>query len=634
MSILAYLILTVVLLGIGTLIASILPTNGARIGLGVVLYLALIVDATWFIAPLTEWSPFLMDMVWLVAFALAVIGAAAAALYYQKASPNQPAWRWPSRRDITFLLLVIALFGAMIWVMPVPLDTDAQGFGYLALTLRDGKDFTSLAPWHPEIDYLYSPGYISLIAHLSARFDPGIHTLQLVFSALTAALFVWLAYDLGNELEGPRLGRGMMLASVIGLGLFTAFMDSHYTALLALDFSLAFILFVMRFLKRWRWSDALLASICLAAVPLTQPDTTIALIIGYVPWLLAIWLSRTRPSFRAWMVLAAVIPLVALGIIAPWLIEISNLLGSDIESPFSVDLDHWKTLVLMHGGLITLVALIGVFVGLWRRTPEQWFMIVWLIGIVEFSTLGLLEKTFPDLVGPLLKYDYPFSLAWHGPIIPYTVLGGTALVWLADRLGAERVDRWIRRLAWPAMGMIAAVLVAGVAFFDQLLDFSKDYLHIYGAFSSSSDVDTMLWLRDNTPGDVRILNHPGPHEGDWVPVIAERNTVYFRPQPFFRDTHFVDAEQTALRDFWQNPTDPTQAALLDAYDIQYVLVPQVFGDAARFEDMLRWHDPIAEAASYPADQIGSAPYLRLVYEKDGAQVYEVIPPGQRVESSP
>jgi hypothetical protein len=29
------------------------------------------------------------------------------------------------------------------------------------------------------------------------------------------------------------------------------------------------------------------------------------------------------------------------------------------------------------------------------------------------------------------------------------------------------------------------------------------------------------------------LNFPGPQEGDWVPVIAERKSIYYRPQPFF-----------------------------------------------------------------------------------------------------
>ena len=499
MAVIAYLVLMAFLLGVGTLVASILPTRGARIGLGAVVFLALIVDGTWIAAPIIGWSPALMDAVWIGVFALIGLGAAMTASYY-RGTVGQPVWTWPSGRDGLFLLVVIALFGAAVLVLPVPLDTDAQGFGYLALTLREGEDYTTLAPWHPETDYLYSPGYIGLIAHLSTRFDLGIHTLELIFSAATAILFVWTAYDLGSELGGPRVGRALMLAAVIGTGLVTAFLDSHFTALLALLFSLGFITFVMRFLNTWRWSSVLFAAICLAAVPLSQPDTTLALIIGYAPWLIVVWLSKPRPAFRTWLVIAFVIPLVALGIAAPWLISLRDLLGSNIESPFQVDSDHWRTMLLMHGGIVVVLAGLGVLIGLRRPHPAYWLALIWLVGIVEFSTLGLLEEMFPDVAEPLLKYDYPFSLAWHGPIIPYTILGGLALVWLANRLGGPRFDRWVGRLAIPFCLLALAGLVAGFVYFDDLLAESKDRVDFYGAFSSArrrrrDDLDTRSHAR-------------------------------------------------------------------------------------------------------------------------------------------
>jgi hypothetical protein len=622
MAVVAYLVLLILLLGVGTLVASILPTRGARIGLGAVVFLALIVDVTWLIAPLVGWSPALADAVWIGVFALVGLGAAMIASYY-RGTVGKPAWTWPGVRDILFMIVLIALFGAVVMVLPVPLDTDAQGFGYLALTLRDGKDYTTLAPWHREISYLYSPGYIGLIAHLSARFDPGIQTLELIFSAVAAVLFVWTAYDLGNEIEGPRTGRGLMLAAVIGTGLITAFMDSHFTALLALLFSLGFITFVIRFLNTWRWSSVLFAAICLASVPLSQPDITLALIIGYAPWLIVIWLSKPRPRFSAWVVLAAVIPLVALGIVLPWLISIRDLLGSDIESPFRVESEHWRTMVLTQGGVIVVLAAVGLLVGLRKRHPAYWLAVIWLVGIIEFSTLGLLEKTFPDVMEPLLKYDYPFSLAWHGPIIPYIILGGLALAWLADWL---RLDRLIRRLAIPVLLLALVGVFASVIFFSDLLAASKDYGDFYGTFSSAADVDAMTWLRDNTPEDVRVLNHPGPHEGDWAPVISERDTIYFRLQPFFQHTEDAAAEQEAFRAFWTDPADPALADMLRAAGVRYVLVPQVFGNPASFEDMIRWRRPLPEAQAYLENPVSKAPYLGLVYDKNGARVYEVIAP--------
>ncbi|GAB4413040.1 MAG: hypothetical protein Kow00106_07800 [Anaerolineae bacterium] len=40
--------------------------------------------------------------------------------------------------------------------------------------------------------------------------------------------------------------------------------------------------------------------------------------------------------------------------------------------------------------------------------------------------------------------------------------------------------------------------------------------------------------------------------------------------------------------------------------------------------MVRWRRPLDEAASYAAGAVSDAPYLRLVYDRDGAQVYEVL----------
>lgn len=628
MIMLAYLLLMGIVLGIGLLLASILPSRGARIGLGGALGLALVVDSTWIAAPLIGWSARLGDLVWIGVVLFAALAGWSAALSAE-GRPDAPTWKWLSWRDLLFLGMVIALVGAVLLVLPVPLDTDAQGFGYLALTLRDGGDYMTLAPWHPEIEYLYSPAFPGLVAHLSARFDLGIHHIQLILGGLSVVLFVWLAYDLGCEVDDRRGGRAYMLAAVLSVGAITAFMDSHFTAMLALIFGLAFLVFVIRFLRTGRWSNALAAAICLAAVPLSQPDTTIAFIIGYGPWLILIWLSRPRPPFVVWLGLAAVIPLVALGLLAPWLISLEELLGSGIESPFVVDSAHWRTMIGMHGGLIVLLALPGLIIGLRRRRPIDLWMIIWLVAIVEFSTLGLLEKALPDMMAPLLKYDYPFSLAWHGPIIPYMVLGGTALLWFADRWGGERLDRWIGRLVPVLVVLAVGGGAAGVWKVDSILDVSKDYVDFYGAFSSQADVEAMTWLRDFAPEDALILNHPGPHEGDWVPVISERNTVYFRPQPFFRGTGEAEALQESLRAFWRDPADPENYDLLAAAGVRYVIVPQIFGDPASFDSMMRWRRPVPESESYLQTPVSEAPYLALIFERDGAQVYEVVGPREQ-----
>jgi hypothetical protein len=247
-------------------------------------------------------------------------------------------------------------------------------------------------------------------------------------------------------------------------------------------------------------------------------------------------------------------------------------------------------------------------------------MVGWLLALVEFSSLGFLERAAPALMRPLLRFDYPFSLAWHGPILPYLVLGTAAVLWLAAR---PRV----------------AAAVATAALLGTALAGSAAVPRPYGAFASANDVAALRWLRAHAaPGD-RILNYPGDYEGGrdweahWVPVLAERDSVYFRMQPFFQaaaaggagGVERARAEQQAMLAFWRDPADPAHAGRLRAARIAYVVVPEVVGDPASLARAWRWQPPalLPGARSTPRD----AAYLRLVFRAGGAEVHAVTDDG-------
>lgn len=68
--------------------------------------------------------------------------------------------------------------------------------------------------------------------------------------------------------------------------------------------------------------------------------------------------------------------------------------------------------------------------------------------------------------------------------------------------------------------------------------------------------------------------------------------------------------------------------------MDYVLLPQVFGEPDAFDDMLRWRPPLPEAASYLTRPLSEASYLRLVHEVDGARIYQVVPQAAVDATSP
>jgi hypothetical protein len=183
-----------------------------------------------------------------------------------------------------------------------------------------------------------------------------------------------------------------------------------------------------------------------------------------------------------------------------------------------------------------------------------------------------------------------------------------------------------------AYALIGVGVILALALFvlsPQLLEFSKGRVGFFGAFASHADVRAMEWLKRNTPEEVRVLNFPGTafdnsHESDWVPVISERDSVYYRWQPFFRGNEASLAEQDALRAFWLDPADPAQADLLREYGIDYVIVPQIVGNRDSFASAWRWNEPFAWAFEMQTS-VSDATYLEQVYEDDGAAVYLVAP---------
>ena len=614
-----------VVIGAGAMLAPAWPTSQPRIGLLAALSLGLVVGGAVFWAMLFGWNTLVVDY---LLFALVTSIFLFGTLSYGQKRAEQRGEEladadqgWPGPRDLLLFGVAALVFVIPALLLPVPLDTDAQGFGYLALMARLGGGFDTLAPFQPEITYLYAPGFSALTAYLSGQLGQGLHSVQIAVGAVLSLILVLLAYDFGAEFQDKRLGRAMAVAMLAGLGLFTAFMDSHYTTLLALVFAFACLTFALRYLRHRMLADAIAAGLMLGATVLSHPDTTIILALGYVPWLLTMWLGKPRPTVQQWLVMVIGIPLVALLGIAPWLMEARDLLGTDIVSPFARDPNHWQVMILYHGIWTAPVAIVGAVVGLRQRDQAAILAVGWLLLVLDFSTTGVLESLFGGLLAPVLRYDYPFSIAWHGPIIPYTILGGMGLLRLWDRLAARRFGAAIHRYAPAALAAVIVVLLAMLLLNRQLLALSKDRVGFYGAFSSHDDVQAMEWLKANTPTDARVLNHPGPHEADWVPVISERDTVYYRPQPFFQGDEASLTEQARLLAFWENPADPANEALLVEAGVDYVIVPQIVTNPESIVDMFRWRPPFTENLQMQSS-IADAPYLELLFDANGAQVYQ------------
>ena len=626
-------ILGSVLLGAGALLAPALPGRQVRIGLGAALALAVVLCGATGWTMLFGWDTLIIDYLLFALVTVVLLGGTLGRGQLRNKRQATGATDagtvavagWPGALELAFFALAALLFAIPALILPVPLDTDAQGFGYLALMTRLSGSLDTLAPFHAEVSYLYAPGFTLLVAWLSSQLGQPVHQVQFALAAVAGLLNLWLAHDLGSELGGRRLGRAVALAMTGGLALFLAYMDSHFTTLLALVFAQGFLLCVLRFQRSGRRADLVSAALLLAAVVLSHPDTTIILALGYGPWLVTMWSGQPRPTLRRWLLLLVGVPLLALLIISPWLLRSLSLLGGEIISPFARDPGHALVMLGFHGLWSWPLALIGARAGLRRRDQATLLALGWLLYSADFAFLGITERIAPWL--PLFRYDYPFSVAWHGPIIPLALLAGQGLLRLWQWLAPRWPERQWRRAAW-ALLISGFMLAAGALVLQpQLLALSKQRLGFHGAFASHADVAAMTWLRENTPTSARVLNFPGSTfknswEGDWAAVISERDSVYYRWQPFFHGDADSLAEQDRLRNFWLDPARPEHAQLLAEAGIDYVLVPQIVAAPESFAQAWRWHEP--DAWSLPmASTVAEAAWLTLVFEQNGAQVYAV-----------
>jgi hypothetical protein len=586
-----------------------------------------------------------------IAIALAVVLALAGWIIRSSRHANPPE---RGDRPAAGTLWVLAASGIALLLpllfLPVPMDTDAQGFGYLSVTIRQGGSLTTLSPWHPEVGYLYSPGALLTFAALSdmipslpmsAVMMGAAHTMALLFILLSHGLGVELAQHSGGSARSTRTGVDRQRATRWGLisvgvsslsfGLWTALLDAHYTAIFGLVFALSFVLSTLRFIRLGDRLDAATAALFLAACWMTHVDTAIALTAGLGAMLLVWPLAGDRPDGGRWLTLAFIVPATAAAVMSPWLVHISALIGSGIRSPFRASLSNWRPLLLYQGILWPVLAAVGVW--LYRRR-HLWALSMggWLVMVAVLSLIDIRSGPLGASLDQLLRFSYPFGIAWHGPIVPMIALSTAILAHASSRISTAALLMAASRLAAAAILLLIGLLLAH----RPLLGWTKGKASIYGSFSTSNDVRAMVWIRANAPEDARILNYPGDYpagrdwEAAWAAVVTERDSIYFRWQPFFlvdgqvpTDRAQIGREQRELLAFWRDPLDPASGDLLRDAGIGFVLIPELVSDPGAWTSAWRWRRPdVLPSVAAPGQ---AAPFLDLVFQAGGAQVLRVRP---------
>jgi uncharacterized membrane protein YiaA len=580
-----------VILGAGAMLSPAWPTAQPRVGLAATLALALVVGGTIFYASLFAWETLVIDY---LMFALLTgiflggtlsVGQTRAEAHGEELLDEDQGW--PGPQDLSVLAMMAVIITLPVMLLQVPLGNDAQPYSYMALAMQQGETLNTLAPFQPEIDYLYAPGFNALTAYLGNQLNASLPTVQFSVATVLAFLNVWLAYDFGGEMRDKRLGRAMGLAMFAGLGLLGMLVSGQFTALMGLAFAQAFFIYALRYTRHGFTIDLIAAGLMMGATLIAHAGSFIVLLLGFVAWLISLWMAQPIVDRQRWIISIIVIPLVAAIATAPWTLDNWDLLTAGLSSPFGRDIDH-ITVLATHNGLWLLpVALLGAWISWQQRERVGIFCTIWLVLIFDFAVTGGVASLFPFIT----RYLDPRDLAWHGPVIPLALLGGIALLWAWDTLIAPRITyRMTYQHTYAISGVGVAIGLGMMALNPALADILPG-----DTTASPADIRAMDWIRENSDPTVRVLNYP---EGNlWAIGITERPTVYVPQLPYARQSA-QNAPADALMAFWDDPAAPINADLLAEYEITMVFVPE----------------------QWPHRAIAQATYLTLIYD-DGAQVY-------------
>ncbi len=551
MSLFVFFILAAVLLGAGAMLSPAWRSAQPRVALAATLCLGLIVGGAVFYAEAFNWDTLVVDYLLFALLSGVVLGGTLSTAQARAEARGERLddrdQGWPGPGDLTFFAFAALLLLIPLLHLAAPLGEAGQIIGFHSLAARDGGSFNSLAPFHLHEPVIVSPGFHALAAYLSAQLEQPIPLIHFSATAVVALLFIWLAYDFGAEVGDKRLGRALAASTLLGLGVYRSYLNGHFAELLALLFMTASMLYALRLLRKFSLADLVAAGLMMGAVVYTSLSLTLLTLLGWVALLVATWTQRrlTVAAASRWA-LTIGLPAVALLGIAPWLVNNLTHIWPISPSPFSANLGNIFRIIRDQGIGISILAFWGMIValrGFANLRVVSLTMLIWLLLVIEFATIGVIGKLLP----PLGELTNAPNLARHGPILPFAWFGGLALLDIWDERLLARFKGRLRKSTYPMIAFAAALLIGVAIAFEPLLN----SLGFPPARLSPDEVAAMNWLRENSPADAVVSAADG---GAWLPLFAERRSTHFRAIRYFE---------------W----DAVASSEASDYEVDYVYVP-------------------------------------------------------------
>jgi hypothetical protein len=415
-----------------------------------------------------------------------------------------------SSRTERFGLLAAVAVGIVVRLVPIISAQSVVGDGGFILAMVDDiRDAGLRLPAESSynllgVPFVYPPAALVLAAAIGEITGASsldlLRWMPLALSVGCLVAFAWLAH------------RALPPVAAIGATFAYGLMPSAYGWLVAgggltrgmgLLFAILAVGLVARRCDEPRLRTAVATGVLLGTSALSHPQ---AAIVGVVACIVLSWRTPMRP----WLAQLGIAAVIAMIVVAPWLIWVGTTNGLDSVVAASNRLDPAVRVIRMINlrfsaapfmDVVGVVGVVGLAASLWKR---------------EFRLPILLLATY--LAGP---GGGEFLAA-----VPWALLAGVGLATLVE-VGATSVSGASPRMARTiALGLAAGALFLGlIGSVGSVVDPSSK-LHPL----TDDQVTAMRWLAANTPEGATVLVPTDEVWGydeisEWLPAFAHRHSI-------------------------------------------------------------------------------------------------------------
>jgi hypothetical protein len=540
-------------------------------------------------------------------------------------------WITQSALIIVFLITLTVRF-SMVRDMAAPAWVDSVHHAMITnLIVENGGFPDSYAPFLDIGTANYHPGFHSNVAVFQWLTEIEIHSAILLLGQVLSALSVFSVYLLAKTLTKSRFAG---IFAGLAAGLLTP-MPAYYTSwgrytqlagLLILPVAFSLFIMIPKEISKFNgaaWYSfkqkrgiilATVTSVAFAGLFLTHYRVMAFLICLLVAYMFsyqikAAFKKKTRSSLNIFLAGILMVGIFAILLTLPWWPNtISTLFIPRLSIPASTPKFFsdfsWEYLTTALGTPTMLLAGLGALIGLIQRKAFVITTLIWVLLMFFIANLGPL-----GLPGSQFVNNSSVTIMLFMPI---SVLAGYFIAWLISIGESRLINPW-RYAFWAIVGFAGIFLsILGAKSIMPILNLDTMLFR-------NADYPALIWVEENTPVEETILINPfswgygmyaGRDGGYWITPLAYRKSI---PPPvlygFSRELSYqvnqISKNVISLSDdinklhtyLWEN-------------DIRYVYIG-VRGGALSPRDMM------------------DSPSFKLLYNQDGAWVFQVLPPPQQ-----